>query len=99
MLLLVGHDLGLRFPTHLAGACDHFVDTTGQEESLLGDVVMPAGREVLRFRDEAWTTYFSNPAYLSLVESRFGPEERRNVEAMSKIQLRRKILGDPPPEK
>ena len=52
--------------------------------------------EVLRFRDDAWRKYFSNPDYLALVERRFGTEERRNVEAMSKIELRRKLLGDVP---
>lgn len=50
--------------------------------------------EVLRFRDEAWQTYFSNPAYLSLVGAKFGAKERKNVEDMAKIRLRRKILGD-----
>lgn len=55
--------------------------------------------EVLKFRDEAWSTYFSNQEYLALVESRFGAEERGNVEAMAKIKLRRKILGDLPPGK
>jgi radical SAM superfamily enzyme YgiQ (UPF0313 family) len=50
--------------------------------------------EVLRFRDEAWLTYFRNPAYLSLVERRFGATERRNVEQMSEIRLKRKLLGD-----
>ncbi|MDB5763979.1 MAG: Fe-S oxidoreductase protein [Herminiimonas sp.] len=50
--------------------------------------------EVLKFRDEAWQTYFSNPAYLSLVASKFGEKERKNVEAMAKIKLRRRILGD-----
>ncbi len=48
--------------------------------------------DVLRFRDEAWRTYFTNPAYLSLVESTFGPAQRANVEDMAKIQLRRKLL-------
>ncbi len=50
--------------------------------------------EVLKFRDEAWLTYFRNPAYLSLVERRFGATERRNVEQMSAIRLKRKLLGD-----
>ncbi|TSC65032.1 MAG: Fe-S oxidoreductase [Parcubacteria group bacterium Gr01-1014_91] len=54
--------------------------------------------EVLKFRDDAWKRYFTNPEYLALVEKRFGAKERRNVEEMSKIKLRRKILGDPPPE-
>ena len=50
--------------------------------------------EVLKFRDEAWQTYFTNPAYLSLVEKKFGAIERHNVEEMAKIRLKRKILGD-----
>ena len=54
--------------------------------------------QVLRFRDEAWQKYFTNPAFLNLVERKFGPEQRRNVEAMASVRLRRKLLGDPPPE-
>jgi radical SAM superfamily enzyme YgiQ (UPF0313 family) len=53
--------------------------------------------EVLRFRDEAWHTYHTQPAYLELVERRFGVRQRANVEAMSKIRLKRRLLGDPPP--
>jgi hypothetical protein len=53
--------------------------------------------EVLRFRDEAWQKYFTRPEYLSLVERKFGTPQRQNVEAMSRIKLRRKLLGDPPP--
>lgn len=50
--------------------------------------------EVLRFRDGAWQTYFTNPDYLALVERRFGTQEKRNVEDMAKIRLKRKLLGD-----
>jgi anaerobic magnesium-protoporphyrin IX monomethyl ester cyclase len=50
--------------------------------------------QVLRFRDEAWQKYFTNPAYLDLVERKFGPQERSNVEDMAGILLKRKILGD-----
>jgi anaerobic magnesium-protoporphyrin IX monomethyl ester cyclase len=50
--------------------------------------------EVLKFRDEAWQKYFSNPPYLDLVERKFGSVERKNVEAMASIKLKRKILGD-----
>lgn len=50
--------------------------------------------QVLRFRDEAWRAYFTNPMYLNRVEQRFGYGERCNVEDMSKITLKRKILGD-----
>jgi radical SAM superfamily enzyme YgiQ (UPF0313 family) len=50
--------------------------------------------EVLRFRDDAWHTYFTNPAYLTLVESKFGAEQRANVEGMARHRLRRRLLGD-----
>lgn len=54
--------------------------------------------EVLRFRDAAWNAYFSNPAFLDLIERKFGAAQRQNVEAMSRIKLHRKLLGDPPPQ-
>jgi hypothetical protein len=50
--------------------------------------------QVLQFRDEAWRKYFANPSYLSLVERKFGVEQRQNLEAMAKIKLRRRLLGD-----
>jgi anaerobic magnesium-protoporphyrin IX monomethyl ester cyclase len=50
--------------------------------------------EVLKFRDEAWQKYFTNTAYLDLLETKFGVAERRNVEDMARIPLKRKILGD-----
>jgi len=50
--------------------------------------------DVLRFRDRAWNTYFTNPPYLDLVERRFGTQQRQNVEEMARIPLRRKLLGD-----
>lgn len=49
--------------------------------------------DVLQFRDDAWQKYFSNPAYLQLVETKFGEKERANVEAMARVPLRRKLLG------
>ena len=48
--------------------------------------------EVLKFRDYFWDTYFNNPAYLKKVEDKFGIKQRLNVESMSKLKLRRKIL-------
>ena len=50
--------------------------------------------EVLKFRDEAWSTYFSNPKYLDLVEIKFGSEERKNLESMATLKLKRRLLGD-----
>ena len=50
--------------------------------------------QVLKFRDDAWRTYFTNPAYLQSVEKTFGPQPRKNVEKMASIRLKRKLLGD-----
>jgi len=52
------------------------------------------GAEVLKFRDEAWHKYFSHEPFLNLVETKFGADSRQNLEEMSKIKLKRKILGD-----
>jgi len=52
------------------------------------------GAEVLKFRDEAWHKYFSHEPFLNLVENKFGLQSRQNIEEMSKIRLKRKILGD-----
>jgi len=51
--------------------------------------------EVLAFRDQAWRTYFTNPKYVALVEQKFGDQARRNLEEMTRIQLRREILEQP----
>ena len=53
-----------------------------------------SGAEVLKFRDDAWHKYFSHEPFLNLVENKFGQESRNNIEEMSKIRLKRKILGD-----
>jgi anaerobic magnesium-protoporphyrin IX monomethyl ester cyclase len=52
------------------------------------------GAEVLKFRDDAWHKYFSHEPFLNLVENKFGIDSRNNIEEMSKIRLKRKILGD-----
>jgi radical SAM superfamily enzyme YgiQ (UPF0313 family) len=50
--------------------------------------------EVLRFRDNAFYKYFDRPEYLSLVERKFGPQQRENVLDLLKVKLKRRLLGD-----
>lgn len=50
--------------------------------------------EVLRFRDQAFKQYFSNPGYLNFIEQKFGSHVVAHLNDMNKIQLKRKILGD-----
>jgi len=51
--------------------------------------------EVLKFRDEAWQAYHTHEPYLQLVEKKFGTQERKNIEEMTKIKLKRKLLATP----
>lgn len=50
--------------------------------------------QVLKFRDEAWQTYFTNPSYIALVEKLFGKEQRKNVESMASVPLKRQLFGE-----
>ena len=50
-----------------------------------------SGSDVLKFRDDAWNKYFTNQKYLSLIEDKFGIENKNNVIELSKIKLQRKI--------
>jgi anaerobic magnesium-protoporphyrin IX monomethyl ester cyclase len=50
--------------------------------------------EVLRFRDEAFTKYFTHPSYLQLVQRKFGDAVVRHLGDMTKIGLKRRLLGD-----
>jgi len=50
--------------------------------------------DVLRFRDNAFHTYFERPEYLQLVEDRFGMQVRRHIQEMTKTRIKRKLLGN-----
>jgi hypothetical protein len=50
--------------------------------------------DVLRFRDRAWESYFKRPEYLNLIQSRFGAPARDYLEELTKVKIRRKLLGD-----
>jgi anaerobic magnesium-protoporphyrin IX monomethyl ester cyclase len=49
-------------------------------------------REVLRFRDEAFHRYFSNPGYLDMIEKTFGPRVRNHIDAMAAKRLKRRLV-------
>lgn len=50
--------------------------------------------QVLKFRDYAFDTYFRNPKYLQMIETKFGLEAREHIEQMTVIKLKRQLLGD-----
>jgi anaerobic magnesium-protoporphyrin IX monomethyl ester cyclase len=51
--------------------------------------------QVLEFRDYAFDKYFTNPAYLTMLEAKFGGEAVTHVKQMTSHQLKRRLLETP----
>ena len=51
-------------------------------------------KEVLAFRDYAFHACFENPRYLSMIQNKFGDGAVSNIQKMTKIRLKRKLLED-----
>ncbi len=49
--------------------------------------------EVLKFRDEAFQTYFKSSRYLSMIEKTFSEESVKEIESIVSLPMRRKIYG------
>lgn len=79
---------GSNLPASWSGYSQHSFDCT----PLATEHVSAA--EVLRFRDNAFMTYFQNPAYLSMIELKFGPATVAHIREMTSHKLKRKLLGD-----
>ena len=52
---------------------------------------LPAS-EVLRFRDDAFLSYYTNPTYLEMVSNRFGPATVAHIRQMTSHTLHRNLL-------
>lgn len=63
------------------------------ESKPLRSDALPAS-EILRFRDEAFHRYFTDPRYLSMVKSKFGQEVHDHILDMTKIKLKRKLVEE-----
>ena len=87
-LHLEARQKGWKLPDTYAGYSQHSYYT----EPLANGVL--TGAQLLRFRDDAYEKYHSNPAYLRMLESKYGPEASENVRNTLKIKLKRKLLGD-----
>jgi len=56
------------------------------------DASTPA--EILKFRDDAWVKYHTHGPFLRLIEEKSGTRAKEDVLEMTKVRLKRKILGD-----
>jgi hypothetical protein len=78
---------GWPLPEKWSGFSQHSEDTLPLPTKFV------SASEVLRFRDRAFEIYFSNPAYLDLLQRKFGPETVRHVREMTAHKLVRKYTG------
>jgi len=79
---------GWRLPDRWSGYSQHSYDCRPLPTNKVSAV------EVLRFRDDAFHTYFSNPQYLAMVSRRFGAETRQHIEQMARNRLHRRLLDE-----
>jgi hypothetical protein len=47
--------------------------------------------EILKFRDNAFNKYFTNPEYLDTMTSKFGVQFKNEMDRMLQIKLKRKL--------
>jgi anaerobic magnesium-protoporphyrin IX monomethyl ester cyclase len=88
-LYTIAQKEGWPLPATWSGYSQHAVDTRP-----LPTKHLPAA-EVLRFRDEAFQTYFRNPAYVELIAHKFGPQVVRHIEEMTSHKLVRQLVPAP----
>jgi len=77
---------GWTLPTSWSGYAQHSYDC----QPLPTAKLQP--RDILSFRDDAFHTYFEDPTYLEMIETKFGKDQRQHVEAMTRHRLRRHLL-------
>ncbi|MHB8992501.1 MAG: B12-binding domain-containing radical SAM protein, partial [Chloroflexota bacterium] len=80
---------GWQLPESWSGYSQHSVDTLPLPTKHL------TGGEVLRFRDQAFHTYFNAPRYLKMVEDKFGVDTVRHIQEMAGHRLVRRY-GEAP---
>jgi len=76
---------GWELPDSWIGYSQHSYETMPLRTEVLSSA------EVLKFRDQAFDQYFSNPTYLGMVQKRFGGDVIHHIKDMTGIKLKRKL--------
>ena len=79
---------GWELPETYVGYSQHSYETTPLATKHI------SAAEVLGFRDKAFQEYYTNEKYLKMIEDKYGLQTRTGIEDMTKIKLKRKLLGD-----
>jgi anaerobic magnesium-protoporphyrin IX monomethyl ester cyclase len=73
---------------------------TGYSQHAVNSLPLPTkhlpAAEVLRFRDQAFMTYFKSPRYLDMIGAKFGPATVAHLREMTSVQLERQLTGSRP---
>jgi len=77
---------GWELPKEWHGFSQHSYETLPLPTKHIG------AKEVLRFRDEAFHAYFTNPGYLNMIEASFGEKVKKHIQEMTAGRLKRKVL-------
>jgi radical SAM superfamily enzyme YgiQ (UPF0313 family) len=78
---------GWPLPGKWSGYSQHAVDAQPLPTRYL------SAAEVLRFRDNAFRSYFNNPAYLDMISRKFGPETAQHIRQMASLTIERQYAA------
>ena len=85
------YDIAIRegwpLPDKWSGYSQHAVDTLPLPTKYV------SAAEVLRFRDDAFQTYFNNPRYLDMIARKFGPDTVQHIRQMASHKLERRYAS------
>lgn len=76
---------GWELPKKWIGYSQHSFETIPLRNEAL------TAAEILSFRDNAFHEYFNNPAYLRMLEEKFGAKVREHIQDITSVRLKRKI--------
>lgn len=79
---------GYPLPQDYAGYSFHSYDTLPMPTEHL------SASEVLSFRDQAFTAYHTNQRFLDRIGQKFGSKAVQNIDEMTKLNLKRRIVED-----
>jgi len=86
-LYQIALESGWPLPESWSGYSQHSVDTLPLPTKYI------SAAQVLRFRDHAFHAYFSSPAYLEMIRSKFGDQTVDHIRGMTSHQLVRRYAG------
>lgn len=80
-------DEGLRLPEDWIGYSQHSYECLPLPTQTL------TSAQVLKFRDDAFHEYFSNPDYLAMVRQKFGEDVVQHIHSFNRIRIKRKLYS------